>query len=66
LVGAANGQSLPVTETYHSVLLSALSPIPDVAPGDSVGWHCDIDWKGRPTADELNSSGRRQLGLEPW
>jgi hypothetical protein len=121
LCGAAYGQSLPVVEEYHSVLLSALSPIPDVEPGDSVWWHCDmihavdpvedqkgwgnvmyipaaphcsknaeyarrcgqsflagespadfapenyeVGWKGRPTAEELNPTGRRQLGLQPW
>jgi Gig2-like len=121
LCGAANGQSLPITEAHHSVLLPAMSPIPDVEPGDTVWWHADavhsvapvtdqkgwgnvmyipaapycaknaayadhcgqaflagespsdfaaehyeIDWAGRPTADELSPTGRRQLGLQPW
>jgi hypothetical protein len=42
LCGAANGQSLPVSERWHSVLLPALSPIPAVEPGDTVWWHCDL------------------------
>ncbi|WP_020672989.1 YbiU family protein [Amycolatopsis nigrescens] len=42
LCGAANGQALPITERYHSVLLPALSPIPVVEPGDTVWWHGDV------------------------
>ena len=41
LCGAANGQSLPVTEARHSVLLPGMSPVPDVEPGDTVWWHPD-------------------------
>jgi hypothetical protein len=42
LCGAVNGQSLPITSRYHSLLLAALSPIPEVAPGDTVWWHGDL------------------------
>lgn len=42
LCGAVNGQSLPISERWHSVLLPALSPIPAVEPGDTVWWHCDV------------------------
>ena len=42
LCGAVNGQSLPVTEKYHSILLPALTPIPAVEPGDTVWWHGDV------------------------
>jgi hypothetical protein len=42
LCGAANGQALPIRERWHSILLPSLSPIPAVAPGDSVWWHCDV------------------------
>jgi hypothetical protein len=42
LCGAANGQALPISAKWHSVLLPALSPIPAVEPGDSVWWHCDV------------------------
>ena len=41
LCGAANGQSLPITERYHQLLLPALTPIPTVEPGDTVWWHAD-------------------------
>jgi hypothetical protein len=42
LCGAINGQSLPITSRYHSVLLAALTPIPPVEPGDTVWWHADM------------------------
>jgi Protein of unknown function (DUF1479) len=42
LCGAVNGQSLPISDRYHSVLLAALTPIPAVQPGDTVWWHGDL------------------------
>jgi hypothetical protein len=42
LGGAANGQSLPITEELHPVLIPALTPIPAVEPGDTVWWHGDM------------------------
>lgn len=42
LCGAVNGQSLPITDRHHAVLLSALTPIPAVDPGDTVWWHGDL------------------------
>lgn len=41
LLGATNGQSLPISQRWHSLLLPALSPIPTVEPGDTVWWHAD-------------------------
>jgi len=42
LCGAVNGQALPITEEFHSILLPGLSPIPAVEPGDTVWWHGDL------------------------
>ena len=42
LCGAANGEAVPITDRYHTVLLQALSPIPPVQPGDTVWWHADL------------------------
>jgi hypothetical protein len=42
LCGAANGQALPISEKWHSLVLPALCPIPAVEPGDSAWWHCDV------------------------
>src|SRR5262245_57387973 len=42
LCGAVNGQAIPITDRYHSVLLQALTPITAVQPGDTVWWHADL------------------------
>ena len=42
LCGAVNGQAVPITDRYHTVLLQALTPIPPVQPGDTVWWHADL------------------------
>ncbi|MGO1052745.1 YbiU family protein [Crossiella sp. CA198] len=42
LCGAVNGQALPISEQWHAELLPALTPIPAVAPGDTVWWHGDL------------------------
>lgn len=52
LCGAANGEALPITPEYHQVLLPALSPIPPVAPGDTVWWHGDMIHSVGPVTDQ--------------
>jgi hypothetical protein len=42
LCGAVNGQALPINERWHPALMPALTPIPAVAPGDTVWWHGDL------------------------
>ncbi len=36
------GRALSISEQWHPLLLSGLSPIPDLEPGDTVFWHCDV------------------------
>lgn len=52
LCGAANGQALPMTERHHALLLPAMSPIPDVEPGDTVWWHADVVHSVDPVTDQ--------------
>ena len=42
LCGVAPGKVLPVSETWHPLLLRAMTSIPAVTAGDSVWWHCDL------------------------
>ncbi|WP_158784214.1 DUF1479 domain-containing protein [Pantoea sp. BAV 3049] len=42
LCGAAPGRALSVSEKWHPLLLEGISSIPDMAPGDTVFWHCDV------------------------
>ena len=42
LCGVTPRKVLPVDKKWHSLLFRAKSLIPDVNPGDSVWWHCDV------------------------
>ncbi|MBP2167753.1 hypothetical protein J2125_000945 [Erwinia toletana] len=42
LCGAAPGRALSVSEKWHPLLVSRISSIPDMEPGDTVFWHCDV------------------------
>lgn len=52
MCGVAINRTFPVSERYHAVLLEAVSAIPDVAPGDSVWWHCDMIHSVAPVTDQ--------------
>lgn len=38
LCGALPRRTLPASQKYHSLLLEALSAIPDMEPGDTIFW----------------------------
>lgn len=40
--GANPGKVQDLFPAFHKELLDALVPMPDVRPGDSVWWHCDL------------------------
>lgn len=42
LCGASPGRALSVDPRWHGPLLEALTPIPDLEPGDTIWWHCDV------------------------
>ena len=66
LCGAANGESLPITEKYHSVLLPALSPIPAVEPGDTVWWHGDVVHSVGAVQDQKGWGNVMYIPAAPW
>jgi hypothetical protein len=66
LCGAANGQSLPISERYHSVLLPAMSPIPDVEPGDTVWWHADGVHSVDPVTDQKGWGNVMYIPATPY
>ena len=55
MCGVTVGKVFPVKEQWHSLLLEAVSGIPDVRAGDSVWWHCDMVHSVAP--------GRRPAGM---
>jgi hypothetical protein len=52
MCGVQPNRTFPVNERYHAILLEAVSAIPDVAPGDSVWWHCDMIHSVAPVTDQ--------------
>jgi hypothetical protein len=52
LCGVTPRQVLPVDETWHPVLMKGRTSIPDVRPGDSVWWHCDLIHGVEPATDQ--------------
>ncbi|KAF5221700.1 hypothetical protein ECC02_005238 [Trypanosoma cruzi] len=40
--GAQPGRALGLSPEWHSLLLEAECPIPEMEPGDCVFWHCDL------------------------
>ena len=66
LCGAANGQALPINEQYHAVLMPALSPIPDVEPGDTVWWHGDMIHAVDPVTDQQGWGNVMYIPAAPY
>jgi hypothetical protein len=66
LCGAAKGQALPINEKYHSVLLPAMSPIPDVEPGDTVWWHADGVHSVDPVTDQKGWGNVMYIPATPY
>jgi hypothetical protein len=42
LCGAMPGRALSIQAQYHAPLFDSLSSIPQMQPGDTVFWHCDV------------------------
>ena len=52
MCGVQISRVFPVVERWHSLLLEALSGIPDVRAGDSVWWHSDVVHGVAPVVDQ--------------
>lgn len=52
LCGVTPRHVLPVDTQWHPLLLRAYSGIPDMRPGDSVWWHCDVIHGVQPVTDQ--------------
>ncbi|WP_058912686.1 DUF1479 domain-containing protein [Entomohabitans teleogrylli] len=42
LCDAQPGRALSINKQWHPLLLTGISSIPDMEPGDTVFWHCDV------------------------
>jgi hypothetical protein len=52
LCGVTPRQVLAVTQQWHPLLLRGYTVIPDLQPGDSVWWHCDLIHGVQPVRDQ--------------
>lgn len=66
LCGATASRSIAAVPEYHEVLLPALTPIPAVAPGDTVWWHGDIIHSVEPAANVERWNNVMYIPVAPW
>jgi hypothetical protein len=66
LCGVTTNQVFPASETWHPLLLRALSGIPDVQAGDSVWWHSDMIHSVAPVTDQQGWGNVMYIPAAPW
>ncbi len=66
MCGVTVNQVFPAGEQWHPLLLRALSGIPDVQPGDSVWWHCDMIHSVAPVQDQQGWGNVMYIPAAPW
>ena len=66
MCGVTVNQTFPASDTWHSLLMPALSGIPDVQAGDSVWWHCDMIHSVAPVANQQGWGNVMYIPVAPW
>ncbi|HEX2805962.1 MAG TPA: YbiU family protein, partial [Kineosporiaceae bacterium] len=66
MCGVTVNQVFPATQTWHPLLLQALSGIPDVRAGDSVWWHCDMIHSVAPVQNQQGWGNVMYIPAAPW
>jgi Protein of unknown function (DUF1479) len=66
MCGVTLNRAFPVSEQWHSLLLPALSGIPDVQAGDSVWWHCDMIHSVAPVTSQQGWGNVMYIPAAPW
>ena len=66
MCGVTTNQTFPANDTWHALLLRALSGIPDVRAGDSVWWHCDMIHSVAPVSDQKGWGNVMYIPAAPW
>jgi Protein of unknown function (DUF1479) len=66
MCGVTVNQVFPASEKWHSLLLRALSGIPDVRAGDSVWWHCDLIHSVAPVTRQEGWGNVMYIPAAPW
>ena len=66
MCGVTVNRVFPASRQWHSVLLEALTGIPDVKAGDSVWWHCDMIHSVAPVQDQKGWGNVMYIPAAPW
>jgi hypothetical protein len=66
MCGVTTNKVFPVSDTWQSLLLTALTGIPDVRAGDSVWWHCDMIHSVAPVQNQKGWGNVMYIPAAPW
>jgi hypothetical protein len=66
MCGVTTNKVFPVSDTWHPLLLDALTGIPDVRAGDSVWWHCDMIHSVAPVENQKGWGNVMYIPAAPW
>jgi hypothetical protein len=66
MCGVRVNQAFPADETWHPLLMQAISGIPDVQAGDSVWWHSDMIHGVDPVTDQQGWGNVMYIPAAPW
>lgn len=66
MCGVQPNRTFPVDEKWHPLLVKGLAGIPDVAPGDTVWWHCDMIHAVAPVKDQQGWGNVMYIPAAPW
>jgi hypothetical protein len=66
MCGVEINRAFPANQQWHPLLMEALTPIPDVQPGDSVWWHSDMIHSVAPVTDQQGWGNVMYIPAAPW
>ena len=66
MCGVTVNQVFPANDTWHPLLMQAVSGIPDVKAGDSVWWHADMIHGVAPVKDQKGWGNVMYIPAAPW
>jgi hypothetical protein len=66
MCGVTVNQVFPANDTWHPLLMQAVTGIPDVKAGDSVWWHCDMIHSVAPVTDQKGWGNVMYIPAAPW
>jgi Protein of unknown function (DUF1479) len=66
MCGVTTNQVFPASDTWHPLLMDALTGIPDVRAGDSVWWHCDMIHSVAGVQNQKGWGNVMYIPAAPW